>query len=101
MRTIESLNSASSRAGVSVFSVAHERVSHDHQHEHEHDHHTTTRIQPTRKGLALCHITLDVAAPPVGPGKDTQGTRRPLRGKAVGGPTTSHDTRRPPDNDKP
>ena len=38
---------------------------------------------------------------PVCPGKDTHSTRGPVRGKAVGGPTTSHDTRRPPDNDKP
>ena len=36
----------------------------------------------------------------MGPGKDTHGTRGPVRGKVVGGPTTSHDTRRP-DNDKP
>ena len=27
---------------------------------------------------------------PVGPGKDTYGTLGPVRGKAVGGPTTSH-----------
>ena len=93
MSATESLNSASSRAEVKVFSVAHERVSHD--HEHEHDHHTTTR-----KGLALCsHITLDVISPPVGPSKDTHGTRGPVRGKAVGGPTTSS-TRRPPTNDR-
>ena len=31
---------------------------------------------------------------PVGPSKDTHGTRRPVRGKGVDGPATSHDTRR-------
>ena len=35
----------------------------DHDHDHDHDNHTTTRLQPTPNGLALCsHITLD--APP-------------------------------------
>ena len=43
---------------------AHERVSHDHDHEHEHDHHTATRLQTTRKGLAIWWlITLDESSP--------------------------------------
>ena len=62
-----------------VFSVAHERASHDH--------HTTTRLQPTRKGLAHCsHITPDVTTPPWVPARTSTVHGGPVRGKAVGGP---------------
>ena len=35
------------------------------QHDHEHDYHTTSRHQPTHKGLALCHrVILDSVTHP-------------------------------------
>ena len=72
-----------------MFSVAHERVSHD----HEHDHHTTARLQPTRKGLALCsHITLDVTTAPWVPAKNTHGTRGPREGRGWPDNRPRHET---------
>ena len=93
MRTTESSSSASCRAGVSVFSVAHERVSRPRPRTRL-SHYIKTPTN-TAMGWLLCHrVILGSVARPVGPGKDTHGTRGPVRGKAVGGPTTSHDTRR-------
>ena len=59
MNTTESsMQRFQSSRGVSILSCT------EHDRDHEHDHHTATRLEPTRKGLALgSHITLDVTAP--------------------------------------
>ena len=54
--------------------------------------HTITT--PTRVG-ALSQSHPGLCGTPVGPGKDTHGTRGPVREKAVGGPSTSHHATRP------
>ena len=100
MNTTESMNSASSRAGVLVFSVAHKRVSHDHEHEHEHDHHTTSRLQPTRQRVgSLPRSHPGLWGTPVGPGR-TPTVHRCPKGKAVGGPHETTSDRRQNDTDK-
>ena len=53
-------------------------------HDYEHDGHTTSRLPQTRQwvgALPQSHPALCGT-----PGKDTHGTREPVRGKAVGGP---------------
>ena len=46
------------RQGGCKYSQLHLNVKHD--HDHEHDCHTTSRHQPTHKGVALCHrVILD------------------------------------------
>ena len=85
MGTTESSSSASSRAGVWVFSVAS-------------DYHTTSRHQRKHKGLALCHrVILDSSA---GPGKDTHGTREARTREGRGWPDnkSQRTTRRQNDN---
>ena len=100
MNTTESLNSASSRAGVFVFSVAHQRVSHDHEHEHRHDHHTTSRLQPTRQRVgSLLRGHPGLWGTPVGSGR-TPTVHRCPKGKAVGGPHETTSDRRQNDTDK-
>ena len=102
MNTTESLNSASSRAGVFVFSVAHQRVSHDHEHEHRHrhDHHTTSRLQPTRQRVgSLLRGHPGLWGTPLCSGR-TPTVHRCPKGKAVGGPHETTSDRRQNDTDK-
>ena len=98
MNATESLNSASIRAGVSVFSVAHKRVSHD--HDHDHDLHTTSRLQSTRERVC----SLPQGHPghwrtPVAPGK-TPTVHLCPKGKALGSPHETTSDRRQNDTDK-
>ena len=63
-------------------------VSVKYEQEHEHDDHITSRLQTTQQRVgASPQSHPGLCDTPVGPGK-------PARGKAVGGPTTSHDRRR-------
>ena len=68
------------------------QLHHDHDHAQEHDYLTTSRLQQPRQWVGvLSKSHPGLCGTPVGPCKDTHGTLGPVRGKAVGGPTTSHD----------
>ena len=58
--------------------------------EHERTERKTPRLQPAHpQGLALCHRVILDSVTPRGSRQDTPGTRGPLRGKAVVGPTAT------------
>ena len=85
MATTESLNSASSRAGRYVFSVAHQRdVRPRTRAQGTHD--VTTPTTPTHnKGWRFATESPWTRWHTGGPGKDTHGRPVPEPGKAVGG----------------
>ena len=96
MMTTESLNSASSRGGVLVFSVAHERETHPLIHvERERIVRTTPRLQPTRQWVgSLSQGHPGLCDTPVGPGR----TPTVHGGSCAGRPWVAHSnstTRRP------
>ena len=73
------------------YSQLHTNAFHD--HDHEHDCHDTSRLQPTRQWVgALSHSHPGLFCTPWVPARHPRYTG-PVRGKAVGGPTTRHDTR--------
>ena len=94
---VTTVNSASSRAGVSVFSVAHE-LQPVPRHTWNARNTMMSRLQqhqqPHKEGSALCHrVTLDSVVP-----ARTDTVHRCPTGKAVGGPQQAPQ-RRPPTND--
>ena len=106
MATTESLNSASSGAGVYVFSVAHERdVRPRTRAQGTHDVTTPTTPTNTQQGLALCHrVTLDSVAQRWVPARTAHGTPVPEQERPWVAHNQFHETtsdKRPPDNDKP